>query len=67
MFPLSPIGWFNVSYWSEFMFSMVNTDSRNSANMSHTIHIMKLARPSSICVHDVAGKSGINYPHDEGA
>jgi hypothetical protein len=32
-----------------------------------TIHVMKVFGQSPMCVHDVAGKSAVYYPHHEGA
>jgi hypothetical protein len=56
-----------VSYWSAVTFSVMNLDSYKSTNISHTIHIMKMGWRSPVCVHDVAGKSGVYYLHHEGA
>jgi hypothetical protein len=42
-------------------------DSSKSANISNTIHIMKVAMQSPMCVHDVLGESAIYYPHHEAA
>jgi hypothetical protein len=45
----------------------VNTDSRNSRQHVTYYPHHEVGWPSPKCVHDVAGKSGIHYPHDEGA
>jgi hypothetical protein len=40
-------------------------DSRKSANISHTIHIMNVPRQSSMYVHDVAAESAAYYTHHQ--
>ncbi len=40
-------------YWSAFTFSITNTDISKSANISHTVHIMKADGQYPMRVHDV--------------
>ncbi len=60
------IGWFLPALFPSSCFSMMKMDSRKSANISNTIHIMKVAMQSPMCVHDVVGESTIYYLHREG-
>ncbi len=58
-----------VSFRSAFTFSIKNTDSSKSANISHAIHIIKVTRRSPSHVHDmvVAYESAIYNLHHEGS
>ncbi len=47
-------------------FSLTNADSSKSANISHTIHIMTVARGPPTRVVDVEHESAIYYLHPEG-
>jgi hypothetical protein len=49
---------FLVSYWLAFTFFLMNMDSRKYTDISYH----EGARRSPMCVHDVVGKSVVNYP-----
>ncbi len=43
----------------------MNTDSRKYADISHYYPHHEVARWSPMLIHDVAGKSVVNYPHHD--
>jgi hypothetical protein len=70
LFSLSPIGWFLLSWFPfgwHLHFSFQIRMSENTPTSHITIHIMKVPQQSTMSVHDVEGKSVVNYPHHEGA
>ncbi len=70
LFSLSPIGWFLFSWFPigwHLNFSFRIRTAENMPTSHITIHIMKVPKQSTMSVHDVAGKSVVNYPHHEGA
>jgi hypothetical protein len=56
---------FLVSYWLAFTIFLMNTDSRQYANISHYYPHHEGAMQSPMRIHDVAGKSVVNYQHHE--
>jgi hypothetical protein len=60
------IGWFLLALFPSSWFFSMKMDSSKSANISNTIHTMKVAMRSPMCVHDVVGESSIYYLHHEG-
>jgi hypothetical protein len=56
---------FLVSYWLAFTFFLTNTDSKNYADISYYYPHHEGAKRSPMRIHDVEGKSVINYPHHE--
>jgi hypothetical protein len=56
---------FLVSYWLAFTFLLTNTDSKKFADISHYYPHHEGPRRSPMCIHDMAGKSVVNYPHHE--
>jgi hypothetical protein len=51
-----------VSYWLAFTFFLTNTDIKKYANISHYHPHHEGPRRSPMRIHDVAGKSVVNYP-----
>jgi hypothetical protein len=57
---------FLVSYWLAFTFFLTDTDSKKYADISHYYSHHEGARRSPFLrIHDVEGKSVVNYPHHE--
>ncbi len=56
---------FLVSYWLAFTFFLTNMDSKKYADISHYYSHHEGARRSPMRIHDVEGKSIVNYPHHE--
>ncbi len=56
---------FLVFYCSAFAFFLMNKDSRKYTDISHYYPHHEGARRSPIRIHDVEGKSVVNYPHHE--
>jgi hypothetical protein len=54
-----------VSYLFALTFFLTKTDSRKYADISHNHSHHEGARRSPMCIHDVEGKSVVNYPHHE--
>ncbi len=56
---MSPIGWllstFLVSYWLAFTFFITNMEAKITLTSHLTIHIIKVLKRSTMCVHDVTG------------
>jgi hypothetical protein len=56
---------FLVSYWLTFTFFLTNMDSKKYADISHYCPHHEGARRSPMRIHNVEGKSVVNYPHHE--
>jgi hypothetical protein len=48
-----------------FTFFLTNTDSKKFAKISHYYPHHEGAKQSPVHIHDVLGKSVVNYPHHE--
>jgi hypothetical protein len=56
---------FLVSYWLALTFFFTNTNSKKYADISHYYPHREGARRSPMRIHDVEGKSVVNYSHHE--
>jgi hypothetical protein len=66
---LSPTGWFLLSLFPigrHLLFSLRIWIAENTPPSRFTIRIMKVLRQSPMRIHDMVGKSVIDYPHHEG-
>jgi hypothetical protein len=64
----SPIGLILLSLFpiGQYLHFHSNLGSRKSANISHTVHVMKVPWRSPMHVHNVAGESADYYSHHGG-